>query len=340
MKAVVYSKPREFDVQEIAKPEIQENQVLIKVELCGICRTDMHIHNGEFISRFPLTPGHEFTGVIVETGGNAQGFAIGDRVVADNTVLCGECEYCRRDMPLFCERFYSLGVNGPGGFADYVAVNYDKVFHISDHLTFEQAAFAEPLACAVHGMDVIDVKCGDDILIFGAGPTGILLTQLLNHGGAGRVVVCASSAKKLELIEKGGYAQTVLMERDDYSRHTDRLRKIAPKGFDVVVDATGAPKVLEQCFNFVRPTGKVVIYGVCGNHDKISISPYQIFEKELKILGSFAQTHCFPRAVKFLEEGTVKVDDLVSASYPLDEFADALRFMDEGKDVLKIMIKP
>ena len=92
----------------------------------------MHIHNGEFISRFPLTPGHEFTGYVSEVGKNVEGFAVGDRVVADNTVLCGECEYCRRDMPLFCERFYSLGVNGPGGFAEYVAVNYDKVFHISD----------------------------------------------------------------------------------------------------------------------------------------------------------------------------------------------------------------
>ena len=340
MKAVVYEKPREFGVTEIGQPKIEDNQVLLKVELCGICRTDMHIHNGEFISRFPLTPGHEFTGYVSEVGKNVEGFAVGDRVVADNTVLCGECEYCRRDMPLFCERFYSLGVNGPGGFAEYVAVNYDKVFHISDSLTFEQAAFAEPVACAVHGMDVIDVSCGDDILVFGAGPTGIILTQLLKQGGAGRVVVCASSRKKLELIEKNGYAQTVLMDRGDYSLHTGELIDMAPKGFDIVVDATGSPKVLEQCFNFVRPTGKIVIYGVCGNDERITISPYRIFENELKILGSFAQTHCFPRAVKFLEEGIVKVDDLVSSTYPLSEFSDALELMEKGKDILKIMIKP
>lgn len=340
MKAIVYSAPREYELKDIPKPAIQPNQVLIRVAACGVCRTDMHIHEGDFISEFPLTPGHEFTGEIIEIGSQVYGFSLGDRVVADNTVLCGECYYCRRNQPLFCERFYSLGCNGPGGYAEYVAVNFDKVFHISDNLSYDQAIFSEPLACAIHGMDVIAPKCGDDVLVFGAGPTGILLTQLLKHGGAANVVVCASSQDKLDLIRKNGYAETVLMDRSDYSIHTGILKEKYPHGFDIVIDATGAPKVLEQCFNFPKKTGKIIIYGVCASDAKITISPYQIFSNELKVLGSFAQTHCFDRAVKYLETGVVKVDDLVAKHFTLEDFGEVMDTMVNGKGLLKLIVNP
>lgn len=340
MKAIVYNEPRNYELKEVPKPQVKDNQVLIKVAACGVCRTDMHIHEGDFISEFPLTPGHEFTGEICEVGASVKDFKLGDRVVADNTVLCGECYYCRRNQPLFCENFYSLGCTGPGGYAEYVVVNHDKVFHISDKVTYDMACFTEPLACAIHGMDVIDVKCGDDVLIFGAGPTGILLTQLIKNGGAANVVVCASSQEKLDLIEKNGYAKTVLMDRNDYNKHTEELKKIAPKGFDVVVDATGAPAVIEQCFNFPKMGGKVVFYGVAPSDARITISPYQIFNNELKVLGSFAQTHCFDRAVKYLEEGIVKVDDLIAKHYTLDEFDDVMDAMVNGKGLLKLIVNP
>lgn len=339
MKAIVYSAPREYELKEVPKPEPKANQVLIKVMACGVCRTDMHIHEGDFISKFPLIPGHEFTGEIAELGADVKGFAVGDRVVGDNTVLCGECYYCRRNQPLFCENFYSLGCNGPGGFAEYVVVNYDKVFHISDTLTYDQAIFAEPLACAVHGMDVIAPKCGDDILIFGAGPTGILLTQLLKYGGASHLVVCASSREKLDYIREKGYADTVYMDREDYSKHTEEIKERYPQGFDIVIDATGAPKVLEQCFAFPKKAGKIIVYGVCASDARISVSPYQIFNNELKILGSFAQTHCFDRAVKYLESGIIQVDGLVSGYYSLEEFGKAMHTMVYEK-ALKLVIKP
>jgi D-arabinitol dehydrogenase (NADP+) len=340
MKAVVYEAPRTFSVQEAEKPAPQDDEILIQVKTCGICRTDMHIHNGEFLARFPMIPGHEFTGRVEAMGKDVTGFEIGDRVVADNTKLCGECYYCRRDMPLFCENFFSRGTNADGGFAEYVVVGYDKAFHFADSLTFEEASFAEPTACAVHGMDQIDVSCGDDILVFGAGPTGIILTQLLKYGGAANLVVCASSQKKLDLIEKNGYAKTVKMERGDYSVHKKELNERFPRGFDIVVDATGAPKVLEQCIDYVKPTGKIVIYGVCGKEDKISISPYAFFEKELKLIGSFAQTHCFGRAVQYLNSGIVKVDDLVTDRFALTDFDKALDTMLNGKDVLKVLVNP
>lgn len=340
MKAIIYTEPKKFDLKELDRPKCGENQVLIAVKACGVCKTDVHIHNGSFLSRFPLTPGHEFAGIVEETGAAVAGFKVGDRVVGDNTVLCGDCYYCRRNQPLYCDNFYSRGVNGPGGFAEYVIVNADKVFPIGDGLSLEEAAFTEPTACAVHGMDTIGVKPGDDVLLFGAGPTGIILAQLLKHGGAGNVLVAASTRPKLDIVEELEIGRAVLVDRNDYGRHEKEIKALYPDGFDIVIDATGAASITEQCVKFARKGAKIVVYGVCGEDDWIKVNPYEIFAKELKIIGSFAQTHCFDRALKFLKNRTVKVDRLVTHRFGLGEYGKALDAVMHSKGSLKVMINP
>ncbi|MEG6510339.1 zinc-dependent alcohol dehydrogenase family protein [Desulforamulus ruminis] len=340
MKALVYSNPKEFSIQEVDIPKCGENQVIIKVKVCGICKTDVHIHNGKFISKFPLTPGHEFTGVVEEVGSKVTSFKKGDRVVADNTVLCGECYYCRRNQPLYCENFHSLGVTGPGGFAEYVLVNQDKVFKIKDHLSFDEAAFTEPTACAIHGMDMIDIQNGDNVLMFGAGPTGIILAQLLRYGGAGNLVAAAPSKFKLDILEDLGIAQTVQIDRNDESIHEKKIKSMFPKGFDVIIDATGAASVTEACFKYAKMGSKIVVYGVCDESDRIQVSPYEIFSKEYKIIGSFAQTHCFDRAINTLETGIVKVNNLISHRFSLDDYAKGLETVISGKQSIKVLINP
>lgn len=339
MKAVVYNEPRKFEVKDMPNPKPKENQVIIKVKACGVCKTDVHIHNGEFISQFPITNGHEFSGLIEEVGGGVTAFAKGDRVVADNTVLCGECYYCRRDQPLFCENFYSLGVTGPGGFAEYVVVNQDKVFKI-DNLSFEEATLVEPTACVVHGMNVIDVQSGDDVLLFGAGPTGLILAQAVKHGGAGRVVVADPNQFKLDLAKEMGMDDVILVDRDDPKVHESEIKKRYPLDFDIVIDATGIAEITEQAIRYTKYGAKVIIYGVCNEGDRIKLSPYEIFRKEIKIIGSFAQTHCFEQAIKLLENGTIKVDRLITHEFNLDEYGKALDVLTNTKDKLKVIIKP
>jgi Threonine dehydrogenase and related Zn-dependent dehydrogenases len=340
MKALVYSEPRKFEIKEVETPKCGENQVLLKVAVCGICKTDVHIHNGAFISKFPLIPGHEFTGTIEMVGDKVTAFKKGDRVVADNTVLCGECYYCRKNKPLYCENFYSLGVTGPGGFAEYVAVNQDKVFGISDNLNFNDASFTEPTACAIHGMDMIDVQNGDNILMFGAGPTGIILAQLLKYGGAGDLVVAAPSKFKLDIIEELGIGQTVIVDKQDESIHEKKIKSMYPRGFDIIIDATGASSVTESCFKYAKKGSKIVVYGVCNEADRISVSPYDIFSNEYKLIGSFAQTHCFDRAINALEKGIVKVDKLVSHSFSLNDYKKGLDTVISGKQSIKVLINP
>ena len=340
MKALVYDKPQNFSIKQIDTPQIKDNQVLIKVKSCGICKTDVHIHNGSFLSQFPLTPGHEFSGVVEKIGKDVTDFEIGDRVVADNTVLCGECYYCRKNQPLYCENFYSLGVTGPGGFAEYVAVNHDKIFHFSDKLSFDVASFTEPTACAVHGMDMIDVQPGDDILLFGAGPTGIILAQLLKHGGAANLVVAAPTKFKLDVLNDLGITDTIVVDKNDAGKHQSQIMRRYLKGFDIIIDATGASSVTQDCTKFAKMGAKIVVYGVCHEDDRISISPYEVFSKELKIIGSFAQTHCYDRALKYLENNIVKVDKLITHKFSLDEYKKGLETVMDGKGSIKVIINP
>ncbi len=340
MKALVYAEPGTFSTKEVPKPEVTPNQVLVQVKSCGVCKTDIHIHNGAFISKFPLIPGHEFAGVIVDKGSEVQKLHVGQRVVCDNTVLCGHCYYCKRNEPLYCENFYSLGVNGPGGFSEYVAVNHDKVFVLPDAMSFDEAAFTEPTACAVHGLDRIQLKTGDDVLMFGAGPTGIILAQLLAQNGASNLVVAAPTKFKLDILNELGITNTVLVDRNDYSKHQKKIQAQFPKGFDVVIDATGHMPMLEHCFQYTKKGTKVVCYGVYDESKQLEVNPYRIFEDELQIIGSFAQTHCFDRALTYLDLKIVQVDKLITHTFNLDDYDQALDTVLNDKTHLKVMIHP
>ncbi len=338
MKAVVYTAPGRFEIADVPVPEPADDEALIRVRACGLCRTDMHIHLGHFISEFPLTNGHEFAGEIAAVGSGAGDLAVGDRVVADNTELCGHCFFCRRDQPLYCENFTSHGCNCAGGFAEYVAIKAEKIFTL-DTLGFREAVMAEPTACAIHGADRIAAGPGSDVLLFGAGPTGLILAQLLKANGAARLVVAAPPGRKLDLAARLAADETVEIDRQDHEKHRSRIRDRWPRGFDVVVEATGSAAMFEDCFHYTRRGSRVIAYGVYDSQAKVSVSPYDLFYNEITVVGSFAQTHCFDRALAYLESGTVKVDDIVDQQLPLTDYARALEMM-TNREAIKIALCP
>ena len=198
MRAVVFEEPHRWKLTDVPDPEPGPGEVRLRSVVTGVCGTDLHLLAGGFLARYPLIPGHEIVGQVESLGDGVDDVSVGDLVAADNTVLCGHCEYCRRDQPLYCRNFYSLGVNGPGGFAEYVVVQAAKCFPLGG-LDPMVAVMTEPLACAMHGADVLALRPGSDVLLFGAGPTGLLLAQLLLHGGAARMTVAAPSRHKLDL---------------------------------------------------------------------------------------------------------------------------------------------
>lgn len=322
MKAIVYDRPESFRLADLPVPEAGPGLVRIKVDLAGVCGTDLHLHHGEFGPTYPLVPGHEFVGTVDSVGPGVDSVRVGQRVVADTLVGCGACPQCRLGRTTFCLAATALGVNAQGAFAEFVAVPAYQVFGVDD-LDPETAVFAEPLACVVHGIDVLDPRPGSDVLVFGAGPTGLLLTQLLGRI-AGRITIAAPSAFKLDLATRHGADRTVLMDRSDPTSATAVLHEIAPDGFDLVVDATGALGVLDQTLALTRDAGTIFVYGMTPADARWSISPYEVFRRELTIKGSFAQHHSFSRAVAALRQCRVRPDGMITHRFRLDDYAEVL----------------
>ncbi|KAI5855907.1 chaperonin 10-like protein [Tricharina praecox] len=337
MKALRYDKPKSYAVVEVPLPKLRENDVLIKVKACGVCGTDLHIHDGEFIAKFPLIPGHETVGVVAAIGPAVKDFTIGDRVCADNSELCGECFYCRRGQTLLCEHFEAHGVTMDGGFAEYCAYPAGKVFKIHN-LSDVDATLLEPASCACHGLEKIAPKLGSTVLMFGAGPTGLCLAQLLKHNGGSHVVIAAPGGLKLELAKKLGAAdEYVELSRSNPEAQFQALKDANPYGFDIVVEATGSAKILEDSIHYVRRGGKLVVYGVYSDSARVTWPPSKIFGDEITILGSFSETHMFPATIGYLDSGKVKVEGIVNKTYKLEQWGECLEAM-RNKTAIKAAI--
>jgi D-arabinitol dehydrogenase (NADP+) len=323
LNAVVYSGPRQFTVRDVSRPEPGPGEILVRSTVTGVCGTDQHIHDGGFFAAYPLIPGHEIVGVVEVLGPDVVGRYVGQQVAVDNATNCGTCDACGRDEPLFCTNFHSLGVNAPGGFAEYVVVRADKCFPAED-IAAEAAVVAEPLACAVHGVDVLGLRPGSDVALVGSGPTGLLLAQLLLHGGAARMTVAGPTKFKLDLAESFGVDRTMLVDRDNPAATAKGLQGLAPKGYDVAIDATGSASVMQYLPGLVRDGGTVFVYGMADEDARVSWSPYEIFRRQLTVKGSFAQIDCFDRSLAYLRSGRVKTEGIVTDRFPLDAYKDAL----------------
>src|SRR5580700_4984856 len=322
MKAVVYDSPRSFTITEVPTPDPGPGEVRVRVQQTGICGTDLHIHNGKFFAEFPLTPGHELVGPVDALGDGTAGLRVGEYVAVNPNLNCGHCEYCRVGRTLMCANLKGLGTNWPGSFAEYVVVPGNLVFSV-EGIDPDTSVFTEPTACAMHGLQTLSPPQGSSALVFGAGPTGLLLAQLIARGGAASVTVAASTAFKLSRAEDLGIDQTFLMDRADLAGDAARL-KAASGGFDVVVDATGSAAVSEQCVPLTRSGGTVMFYGVTEPDDRVRVSPYDVFRREITIKGSFAEIDSFPAAIAALRTGRAGTEGLITHRFKLDDYAGGL----------------
>jgi D-arabinitol dehydrogenase (NADP+) len=308
-------KPGQTRVTSVSEPQIGPDDVLIRVRAGGICGTDIHIFKGEYEALYPLIPGHEFSGEVAAVGANVTRFKIGERVTADPNIPCNRCSFCQRNEPNQCRDLKAVGVTRDGAFAEYVAVHEGNVFPIGS-MSFKAAALIEPLACVVWGLKRVEIQPGDSVLVFGAGPMGCLLAQAVKQAGAARVVVTDVVAGRLELAAQLGATEVVLA---DHNQHQNLLA-LEADGYDVVADVTGVPAVIQQSLAYVRPRGKIWIFGVAPRDSSVSLSPYEIFRKDLAVIGSFAVNRTFPQSIALIQNGAIQVEPLVSHLLPLNEF--------------------
>ncbi|MDI3548797.1 MAG: hypothetical protein PWR10_2449 [Halanaerobiales bacterium] len=337
MKAAVFEAPHKLVIKEVPEPVPGDNEVIVKVHSCGVCATDVHTLEGEFISKepYPLIPGHELSGEVVQTGKNVKDFKLGDKVAADPIIPCGECYYCKRNQQNHCENFEALGTTVPGGFAELVSVPA-KNLHKFNNVSFEEAALAEPLACVIYGHQRARVNFGDDVLIFGAGPLGLLHLQLARHAGAARVMVCDLKESKLELAKELGAHQVINAGKENIND----LLELVPHGFDMVIDATGVAKVVEDTVPFIKRTGKLMVFGVCPQKSTIKVNPYDIYRRDIEIIGVFALNKTLGKSLKLIDNGVINTKKIISDRMTLDQFGRALEMLKNGKAEGKIQINP
>jgi D-arabinitol dehydrogenase (NADP+) len=334
MHAVTVNGPGRVQVVEMPRPVPADGQILVKVGACGVCGTDVHIVRGEYLGDYPVIPGHEFAGEVVEVGPGVTAFKRHDRVAVEPNLSCGHCRFCRLNEQNFCEHWQAIGVTLPGAMAEYVVVPAHAAFDIGS-MPDDAAAFMEPLSCVLHGMQKLDVRYGETVLILGAGPIGMLLMQVAIGCGAARVVVADRVASRLELAGGLG-ASEVVNTADGFDELADR----APGGYDAVVDATGVPAVMEQTLRLARRGGRVLWFGVAPNDAAISLQPFEVFRKGLSILSSYTSLRNSRAALELIHTGRVTVGPLVSHRLPLPGFEQAVELLSNPDTAMKIQIVP
>jgi len=339
VKAVIFHGESRWSVENVPIPQPGPGEALLRVIQTGVCGTDEHLLHGGFIAKFPLIPGHEMVAEVVEVGQGVTTPAVGTQVAVDNTVFCGDCDPCREGTPLFCKNFTSLGCNAPGGFSEYVVLRASKLYPL-EGLDPDIAVFTEPTACAMHGVDVLALTPASDVLIFGAGPTGLILAQLVRIAGAARVTVAAPTQSKLDLALRHRANHVVQVDRADAAASTRQLREIAPNGFDAVIEATGSTHVLEEAIGLTKTGGTVLVYGLADERAVAGIRPYEIFSRELTLKGSFAQANCIGRALFALQSGRIDTSGLITQKVDLDDFAQALSNLHLSEQIKTVVVPP
>jgi 2-desacetyl-2-hydroxyethyl bacteriochlorophyllide A dehydrogenase len=333
MKAVVVERPGEFHVTEVPEPACGPDEVVVKVGACGICGTDIHIIDGEFPpTTYPIVIGHDFGGTVVAVGSEVTGIAVGDRVGVDPTLNCGACYFCQRGQGNLCERWNAIGVGShPGGFAECVAVPERCAYKLPDRLDDRAAALVEPVACVVHGFHLLQPRVGDTVLVYGAGPMGLQNAQVARFSGASVVALIDVNPTRREIARSFGF--------EAIGATLDEVRHLAPRGFDVVIEATGRTKVAELAIDAVIRRGKLLLFGVCPPGEKAAYDAFKIYNQELTIIGSMAVLNSYGPAIDVINAGAVDTAKMVTHTFPIDEFAEALALVRRG-DGLKVQIRP
>ena len=315
MKSIIFSAPNKVTLCEIPEPLVGKDEVLIRVKVSGICHTDYEILKGNYgKNAFPLIPGHEFSGVIVKVGENVTQFKDGDRVVVDPNIGCKNCKACARGWINLCENLGAYGVTTNGGFSEFCAVASKRV-HTIGNISFKRAALAEPMGCILNALDTVHADWIKNVLIFGAGPMGILMGLALKQLGITEVTYCDIAQDRLALAESFGFSSVLSGTKDLFN-----WRKEA----DLAVEATGASTVAAELTNYIANGGKGLFFGVCQSELKINVSPFDIMCRQLMLSGSHSLNRNIPRSLEVISALGVELDSIISHEVDLSEICEFL----------------
>ncbi|MBN9218998.1 MAG: zinc-dependent alcohol dehydrogenase family protein [Mesorhizobium sp.] len=312
MKAVRFAAAGVAGMADLDLPGIRPGHALVRVRAAGLCHTDIEVLHGRYgVGAFPLVPGHEYAGTVEAVADDVTTVKPGDRVAVDPNIPCGHCAACRKGLTNLCATLKAYGVTENGGFAEYSLVKAGHLHAIGD-LDFATAALAEPLACVLNGLGAAGVEASrpQSALVFGAGPIGLLLALSLKAKGVGKVAVADISEQRLAFAEALGLEPLVSGSQALSAR---------ARGFDFVADATGVAKVVEGMIGFAADGGTVLVFGVCAPEARISVAPFEIFRRQIRLAGSHSLNRNIPQALDILSRDDGTMVRLVSHRLPLAE---------------------
>ena len=342
MQALLLTEYRKLQVTQVALPAIAEDEVLLRVEACGICGSDVHGYDGSSGRRIPpIVMGHEAAGVIAATGQAVTKWQAGQRVTFDSTLYCGRCPYCLGGQVNLCDNRQVFGVSCPdyrrsGAFAEYLAVPERVLYALPDELPFEQAAMIEAVSIALHALSVAGFQAGQTALVLGAGMIGTLIVQALRVAGCSHIFAADPDASRLAMAEASG-ARTLI----DTGKQDAAAAVLAqlPGGADHVFEAVGIAETIATAIASVRKGGTVTLVGNIAAQAPIPLQA--VVTRQIRLQGSAASAGEYPRAIELLAFRQIDVSGLISAFVPLAEGAEYFhRLHSREPNLMKVVLKP
>ena len=340
MRAQVVEAPNKMVLKEVPVPQIQDDEVLIKVKYCGICGSDWSIYTGKYAKeKLPLITGHEFWGIVEEVGPKARGVKVGDRVAVDICLTCETCYFCRRGDGLLCETFTQLGIHTNGAFAEYVAAPAKNCYKIPDNIDDYRAAFIEPMTAVIEASKRMDCELGASVVVIGDG-LGMLHAALAKLRGAAPVIVIGKRESRLKIARNMGADYTINI--NEIKDPVEEVIKITGGvGADYVIESVGTSQTYEQAFNMLRRGGKLEAFGITAGDDYARLSPYEFVLGEKKVSGSCAGIgNDWGIAIRLLEYNRIDVMPMISMVVPLEELETALHEIRTNKELVKVLVSP
>lgn len=338
LAAVFHGVDEGVRIEEVEAPAVEEeNDILIEVKLAGLCGTDPAILEGRHPAAPPVILGHEYAGEIPDVGKDVKRFEVGDHAVIDPNIKCGKCYWCRRGKANLCENMTTLGIYINGGFARYNVAPASAVYKIPNDMMWKDAVLVEPVSCAINGVGRADLKVGDIVAIMGAGPIGLIWTQLVKRRGAGLVIVSDLIGKRLETAKKLGADIVVNARKEDF---VETVRKVTDgKMADICVEVAGSTNTIEQAIEATGRGGRTVIFGTTRKGLKVSLEPYDIMRYEKEVVGSFIANYTFAAAISAMHNRIINSDAMITHEYRIEQFQQAVSAHRSG-EALKIALHP
>lgn len=330
MRIAVCTRPYHIELQERPRPGIEAEEVLVRVKVCGVCGSDVAAWRGIGHRRYPYTPGHEFCGIVERMGGGVADLALGQRVVVDPNLGCGDCPFCRMDRPNLCDHLKSRPTKSNGGFADYVALDSRMVHPLPEELPDELAAFIEPLSCAFHVAGRARVAPGERAAVFGAGPMGRLVGLALKPYREGLVFIEPAERRRAEVARLLGVEALSPAGMEE----SDLVGRI-----DVAIDCSGSARAVAQAIRALRKAGRLVLAGLVTQPKGPGISLVEVTTKELEITGVWLNPHTFARAVEMALRFRDILAGLRTQTFGLDQVGPAFELA-ASADAPKVLVRP